>query len=79
MKRIISCLIVAALLLASVLAMIPASAATPTEFNVMGNSNADMQWAGNGNVFYFDYHKFVGTAPLSSIALVSGSLDAKWK
>ena len=60
MKKIISCLIVAALLLASVLAMIPASAAAPTEFNVMGNSNADMQWKGEGNVFYFDYHKFVG-------------------
>ena len=59
MKRFVSCLIVAALLLASLLAMIPASAAAPTEFNVMGGSNATTQFAGEGNVFYFDYHKFV--------------------
>ena len=59
MKRFVSCLIVAALVLASLLAMIPASAAAPTEFNVMGGSNATTQFAGEGNVFYFDYHKFV--------------------
>ena len=58
MKRFVSCLIVAALLLASLLAMIPASAATPEEFNVMGGSNKDKQFAGEGNVFYYDYHKY---------------------
>lgn len=58
MKRIISCLLLATLVLASFIAMIPASAAAPTEFNVMGDSNADKQFAGEGNVFYFDYHQF---------------------
>ena len=59
MKKIISCLLLVALLLASVIAMIPASAATPEEFNLMGNSNADTQFAGEGNVFYYDYHKYL--------------------
>ena len=27
--------------------------------NVMGNSNANTQFAGDGNVFYYDYHKYV--------------------
>lgn len=58
MKRIISCLLLVTLVLASFIAMIPTSAATPEEFNVMGGSNADKQFAGEGNVFYFDYHKF---------------------
>lgn len=69
MKRFVSCLIVAALLLASLLAMIPASAATPEEFNVMGGSDKDKQFAGEGNVFYYDYHKYaneVGTFPMPS-------------
>ena len=59
MKKIISILIIATLLLASVLAMIPASAATTTEFNLMGNSDKNKQWAGEGNVFYFDYYKYL--------------------
>ena len=58
MKRIISCLIVVTLLLASVLAMIPASAAG-TKFNVMGDSDANTQFKGEGNVFYYDYHKYI--------------------
>ena len=29
------------------------------KINVMGNSNANTQFAGNGNVFYYDYHKYV--------------------
>lgn len=59
MKRVISGLLLITLLLASVLAIVPVSAATPTEFNVMGNSDATKQFAGEGNVFYFDYHKFI--------------------
>ena len=69
MKRFVSCLIVAALLLASLLVMIPASAATPEEFNVMGGSDKDKQFAGEGNVFYYDYPKYaneVGTFPMPS-------------
>ena len=58
MKRTISILVIATLLLASVLAMIPASAATPEEYNLMGNSNADKQFAGESNVFYFDIHRY---------------------
>ena len=29
------------------------------KINVMGNSNANTQFAGDGNVFYYDYHKYV--------------------
>ena len=29
------------------------------KINVMGNSDANTQFAGNGNVFYYDYHKYV--------------------
>ena len=29
------------------------------KINVMGNSNANNQFAGTGNVFYYDYHKYV--------------------
>ena len=68
MKRIISCLVLVTMVLASVIAMIPASAAAPEEFNLMGNSNADTQWEGQGNVFYFDYHKYLdlgNTFPMS--------------
>lgn len=59
MKRVISSLLLITLLLASVIAMIPASAATPTEYNVMGGSNKNIQFKGEGNVFYFDYHKYL--------------------
>ena len=59
MKRVISVLLLITLLLASVIAMIPASAATPTEFNLMGDSDKNKQWAGEGNVFYYDYHKYL--------------------
>ena len=61
MKRVISCLLFVTLVLASVLAMFPASAATVTKINVMGDSNADKQFAGEGNVFYYDYHKYIDT------------------
>ena len=60
MKRIISCLLIATLMLASLIAIIPVSAAAPEQFNVMGGSDKDKQFAGEGNVFYFDYHKFLG-------------------
>lgn len=59
MKRVISVLLLITLLLASVIAMIPASAAAPTEFNLMGGSDKEKQWAGEGNVFYYDYHKYL--------------------
>lgn len=59
MKRVISVLLLITLLLASVIAMIPASAAAPTEFNLMGDSDKNKQWAGEGNVFYYDYHKYL--------------------
>ena len=59
MKKIISIIIITAMLLASVIAMIPASAATVTEFNLMGNSNATEQLNGRGNVFYYDYYKYL--------------------
>ena len=57
MKRLISILVVVAMILATVAVIIPASSAT--KVNVMGNSDANTQFAGNGNVFYFDYHKYI--------------------
>ena len=67
MKKIISGVLIATLVLASVFAMIPVSAATPTEYNLMScidstnpdKLSKDIQWAGEGNVFYYDYYKFL--------------------
>ena len=67
MKKIISGVLIATLVLASVLAMIPVSAEAPTEYNLMWGfdaagekkSNANEQWNGEGNVFYYDYYKFL--------------------
>ena len=61
MKRIISCLLLVTMMLASLLAIIPASAAAATEVNLMyggldpasdriaNRPGADAQWAGKGN------------------------------
>ena len=69
MKRIISCLLLVTMMLASLLAVIPASAAVE-EVNLMyGGLNPDAQreadrpganaqWAGKGNTFYYDYWKY---------------------
>ena len=76
MKKIISGVLIATLVLASVLAMIPVSAETPTEYNLMWGfdvagekkSNANEQWNGEGNVFYYDYYKYLdlgNTFPMS--------------
>ena len=64
MKKIISCLLLVTLLLASVIAMIPASAAEAQEQNVMLSEGtkenaADRHFAGEGDVFYYDYLKYV--------------------
>lgn len=67
MKKIISGVLIATLVLASVLAMIPVSAETPTEYNLMScidstnpdRESKDIQWAGQGNVFYYDYYKYI--------------------
>ena len=64
MKRIISCILLATLLLASLLATVPASATAPEEKNVMlsvgtKDTAANNQFAGEGNVFYYDYLKYV--------------------
>ncbi|MBO7302984.1 MAG: FIVAR domain-containing protein, partial [Clostridia bacterium] len=67
MKRIISCFLLVTMMLASLLAVIPASAAV-TEVNLMyggldpkglfDKPGADAQFAGKGNVFYYDYWKY---------------------
>ena len=31
------------------------------KINVMGDSDKDKQWAGTGNVFYYDYYKYITT------------------
>ena len=64
MKKIISGLLLVTLVFASILAMIPASAEGTSykddgEYNVMGGSDAKAQWTGYGNVFYYDYHKYI--------------------
>lgn len=58
MKKLISALILTALLLSSVLAMIPASAAEATgRESILTNSRAD-QFAGEGPAFYYNYHLY---------------------
>lgn len=73
MKKLISCLLLITLLLASLLAVIPANAAIIEE-NVMLSvgtqaTAADNHFAGEGDVFYYDYVKYVknvNTFPLPS-------------
>lgn len=82
MKRIISCLLLVTMMLASLLAIIPASAAAATEVNLMyggldpnsdrmaNRPGAEAQFAGKGNVYYFDYHKYVAlgnTFPMTDL------------
>ncbi|MBR2849767.1 MAG: FIVAR domain-containing protein, partial [Clostridia bacterium] len=64
MKRTISILVLIAMMLASVLAIIPAAAeeaAAPERKNVVFSDAdaANYQFDGKGNVFYFDYHYYV--------------------
>ena len=73
MKKIISCLLLTALLMTSLFATVNTSAAEVQETNVMlsvgtKDSAANNQFAGEGNVFYYDYLKYVkevNTFPLS--------------
>lgn len=74
MKKIISCLLLATLLLASVIAMIPVSASEIQEKDVMisvgtKDTAANNHFAGEGNVFFYDYLKYVkeiNTFPMPS-------------
>ena len=67
MKRTISILVLVAMMLASVLAILPAAAeegagdVTATRKNVLYSSPnaADTHFAGEGNSFYYDYHYYV--------------------
>ena len=64
MKRTISILVLIAMMLASVLAIIPAAAeeaAAPERKNVAFSDAdaANYQFDGKGNVFYFDYHYYI--------------------
>ena len=75
MKKSISVILMLAMLLSSVLAIIPMSAATEgaERTNLLfSNENAsNYQFEGNGNVFYYDYHYYVdtnGTFPLTNKA-----------
>ena len=70
MKKTISIIVIVAMLLSTVLAIIPMSAAeavADTEVAERENvlfSDADAanyQFAGSGNVFYYDYHYYVDT------------------
>ena len=74
MKKSISIIVIVAMLLSTVLAIIPMSAAAETEVEARKNvlfSNEDAanyQFMGNGNVFYYDYHYYmdvVGTFKIS--------------
>jgi hypothetical protein len=58
MKKFISALILTALLLSSILAIVPASAAEATDReSILVNSKSD-QFAGKGPAFYYDYHLY---------------------
>lgn len=71
MKKLTALFLTVVMLVAMVAACIPANAAEEAKENVMlctddegfaefGKSVADWQWAGNGNVFYYNYHKLIG-------------------
>jgi hypothetical protein len=70
MKKFISALILTALLLSSILAIVPASAAEATDReSILVNSKSD-QFAGKGPAFYYDYHLYeheVGEYPLDKL------------
>ena len=77
MKKIISMLVLAALLLASILAIVPAAAeeAEPARKNVLATSRDD-QMAGIGPAFYYDYHLYdynIGQYPIDTIPRADGS------
>ena len=63
MKKTISIIVLVAMLLSTVLAVIPMSAAEVEKNNVLFSDAdaANYQFAGNGNVFYYDYHYYVDT------------------
>ena len=61
------------MMIATVAVVIPASAATKT--NVMGNSDKNKQFAGEGNVFYYDYHKYVSEKSLPVTGSDQGESD----
>ena len=63
MKKTISIIVIVAMLLSTVLAIIPMSAAEAEKTNVLFSDAkaADYQFAGKGNVFYYDYHYYVDT------------------
>ena len=63
MKKTISIIVIVAMLLSTVLAIIPMSAAEAEKTNVLFSDAdaANYQFAGKGNVFYYDYHYYVDT------------------
>ena len=75
MKKLISALILAALLLSSVLAIVPASAAGDSGRESIITNSRDNQMAGEGPAFYYNYHLYaheVGEYPINSVKRPDG-------
>ena len=75
MKKLISALILAALLLSSVLAIVPASAAGDSGRESIIVNSRDNQMAGEGPSFYYNYHLYaheVGEYPINSVKRPDG-------
>ena len=75
MKKLISALILAALLLSSVLAIVPASAAGESGRESIIVNSRDNQMAGEGPSFYYNYHLYaheVGEYPINSVKRPDG-------
>ena len=77
MKKIISALIITALLLSSILAIIPVAAEeeAPEKVNVLMTSRDD-QMNGIGPAFYYDYHLYnhdIGEYPIDQVPRKDGS------
>ena len=79
MKKIISALVLTAIMLSSILAIVPIAAAEETttgKNNVLFNPRND-QMAGKGPAFYYDFHLFdydIGQYPMNEIVKPDGSV-----
>lgn len=79
MKKIISLLVLSALLISSLLTVIPVAAAeeaAPAKTNVLANPRDD-QMAGIGSAFYYDFHLYdydIGKYPITDIVRPDGEV-----
>ena len=75
MKKLISVLVLSALMLSSILAIVPASAAGASGRESIIVNSRDNQMAGEGPSFYYNYHLYaheVGEYPINSVKRPDG-------